>query len=454
MIERCHNCLHKIVSPTARPCRSCDLWGEEPTLWEPVTPLVDEAVAMKLGTTIHEYAERLALQAETIRKYQEREELSAKQALDQARMLSGKDMDIKHCENIIKSKADKINARDQTIIELKARNATQYDTIGAQDEQLAHQDKAIVRQIENLRQHETRALRDRQAIKNLNTQIDTACKCIGEQRVKNEELEAQLQLAGEHSEQQKSIIAAKVGNINTLQELIEKIKSRRPKNFIPPVYPGIDFSARAENEIEELRVEVADYKKLNQDKVAIIDEQQETVSNQRDKIQAQGIKLHKAKNEIFGLKRRIEDHWLFCNKTDPNKPTVFPEIKVDTEETYAQWTERASGMLKDVLEDLGVKRTESILQEAERLTGGDRQGDYGSPKKAWGQVTEVWTALLRSKLLPGTSITAAEGSLMMAALKICRELNKPKRDNRVDIAGYANVNEMIEADEASEEDKS
>jgi len=33
--------------------------------------------------------------------------------------------------------------------------------------------------------------------------------------------------------------------------------------------------------------------------------------------------------------------------------------------------------------------------------------------------------------------------LMMGGVKISREVNKPKRDNRVDLAGYSEVTELI-----------
>ncbi len=92
--------------------------------------------------------------------------------------------------------------------------------------------------------------------------------------------------------------------------------------------------------------------------------------------------------------------------------------------------------------------TESILEEAQRLTGGDRQKDYGPPLDDWSRTAELWTTLLRHKLKPGASITWDDGMRLMIAMKLSRDVHSMSRDNMVDTAGYARCRQ--EAAEESE----
>lgn len=76
---------------------------------------------------------------------------------------------------------------------------------------------------------------------------------------------------------------------------------------------------------------------------------------------------------------------------------------------------------------------ETILQEAQRLVYGDRQATYGHPADDYGRTAQMWSAIL------GVEVTAKLAALCMCAVKISREVNAPKRDNLVDLAGYAGV---------------
>lgn len=74
---------------------------------------------------------------------------------------------------------------------------------------------------------------------------------------------------------------------------------------------------------------------------------------------------------------------------------------------------------------------ETVLREAERLVYGDRDGDYGHPLDDWNRTAAMWSAIL------GHEVTAELALMCMIAVKLSRECNRPKRDNRTDIAGYA-----------------
>jgi hypothetical protein len=78
-----------------------------------------------------------------------------------------------------------------------------------------------------------------------------------------------------------------------------------------------------------------------------------------------------------------------------------------------------------------------VLTEAKGLIEGDRNKSYGSPTQNFSNTAEVWTALLRHKLKDGEVITATEVGTLMVGLKLARTVAQPKRDNFVDMAGYA-----------------
>lgn len=80
---------------------------------------------------------------------------------------------------------------------------------------------------------------------------------------------------------------------------------------------------------------------------------------------------------------------------------------------------------------------ESVLEEAQRLTHGDRTAAYGHPYDDYSRTAALWSILLGAKLTK--PITAHEAALCMIAVKLSREVHLPKRDNMVDAAGYSHV---------------
>lgn len=82
--------------------------------------------------------------------------------------------------------------------------------------------------------------------------------------------------------------------------------------------------------------------------------------------------------------------------------------------------------------------SETILEEAQRLVHGDRQEDYGHPLHDFRRTAQIWSAIL------GMDVTPQQVGLCMVGVKLSRQVNKPKRDNLTDAAGYCETVHMIE----------
>lgn len=99
--------------------------------------------------------------------------------------------------------------------------------------------------------------------------------------------------------------------------------------------------------------------------------------------------------------------------------------------TIAKWKDEGAGG-----ED---GASETILQEAQRLVHGDRGADYGHPIEDFTRTGRIWGAVLGLD----RDVTPNEVALCMVGVKMSREVNAPKRDNRVDGAGYMETLDMV-----------
>ena len=95
------------------------------------------------------------------------------------------------------------------------------------------------------------------------------------------------------------------------------------------------------------------------------------------------------------------------------------------EKALAEWKEI------DVLFENELNTPENILQEAMRLVCGDRQATYGPPNQDFERTAKMWSAI------KGVEFTPSEVAQFMICIKLSRQTHQKKRDNWVDIAGYA-----------------
>ncbi len=88
----------------------------------------------------------------------------------------------------------------------------------------------------------------------------------------------------------------------------------------------------------------------------------------------------------------------------------------------------------------------TILDDAARLTSQERNEDYGPPEKDFKCVTEMFNIYIRHKYemrrlasepVQIKLLSSEDHAIYMILTKISRHAYKPKRDNCVDIAGYA-----------------
>jgi hypothetical protein len=81
----------------------------------------------------------------------------------------------------------------------------------------------------------------------------------------------------------------------------------------------------------------------------------------------------------------------------------------------------------------------SICEIADNLVSSDRQSTYGHPYDNFKDIGRVWGMILN---LP--DIAPEKVGLMMAGVKIAREKFLPKRDNLIDLCGYAKTVDLIQ----------
>jgi len=84
------------------------------------------------------------------------------------------------------------------------------------------------------------------------------------------------------------------------------------------------------------------------------------------------------------------------------------------------------------------QKKQTILLEAQDAVYKARQADYGTVTNNFTTIARLWEVVLGSKVTP------EQVGLCMVQVKIARQMFKPKRDNLVDIAGYAATIEKME----------
>lgn len=98
---------------------------------------------------------------------------------------------------------------------------------------------------------------------------------------------------------------------------------------------------------------------------------------------------------------------------------------------HEECTRRGIDIIYDGLAKTKTNR-EQLLDEAKAIVCGDRDQQYGTPEDNFEIIAKLWSAYLEG------SVTPFDVAMMMVLFKVAREATgQNKRDNLIDIAGYA-----------------
>ena len=88
----------------------------------------------------------------------------------------------------------------------------------------------------------------------------------------------------------------------------------------------------------------------------------------------------------------------------------------------------------DVIFEEIKTENKSILSEAEEIVNGNRQSDYGEAANNFHRIANVVNSMY-----PQLNINAQQCCAVLMAVKLIREGFRHKRDNLVDLCGYAHI---------------
>lgn len=94
--------------------------------------------------------------------------------------------------------------------------------------------------------------------------------------------------------------------------------------------------------------------------------------------------------------------------------------------------------------DQKLLTVDSVLTEAAEIRAGVRAADYGDAVENFKVISDI------ASLLTGIRITAEECCIVHIATKLARERHKHKRDNLVDLCGYADILHIIKESKTDE----
>ena len=87
----------------------------------------------------------------------------------------------------------------------------------------------------------------------------------------------------------------------------------------------------------------------------------------------------------------------------------------------------------------------SILSEAEEIVNGNRHSDYGDARESFSRIATIASVMVGKELSP------EDCCAVMMAVKLVRESFAHKRDNLVDLCGYAHIMNELNENESEKE---
>ena len=100
--------------------------------------------------------------------------------------------------------------------------------------------------------------------------------------------------------------------------------------------------------------------------------------------------------------------------------------------SYIRRRDKLRVAFKEV-KDMDEENNKSILSEAEEIVNGSRQSDYGDARESFSSVATI------ASVMTGKELDPEDCCAVLMAVKLVRESFKHKRDNLVDLCGYAYI---------------
>lgn len=85
------------------------------------------------------------------------------------------------------------------------------------------------------------------------------------------------------------------------------------------------------------------------------------------------------------------------------------------------------------VKDMDEENNKSILSEAEEIVNGSRHSDYGDARESFSRVATI------ASVMTGKELAPEDCCAVLMAVKLVRESFNHKRDNLVDLCGYAEL---------------
>lgn len=121
-----------------------------------------------------------------------------------------------------------------------------------------------------------------------------------------------------------------------------------------------------------------------------------------------------------------------------NKTTEHNHHNKETEKTTEDTVNNETyhyGNLEEVKSELRGK----ILDTTKTVINGKRNDSYGNPENSFTAIADIWNWWINNKYISRNLpvvLTQEDSTMMMALMKIAREVNQHKKDNLVDLCGY------------------
>lgn len=149
--------------------------------------------------------------------------------------------------------------------------------------------------------------------------------------------------------------------------------------------------------------------------------------------------FRKAKHKPCDMPDEMTFNGVKCHRLSDDEQHRDGDISVDGSQTHRfgiVWYRPVESHETPVGETQGKKvvtgeTQPTILEEAAKCVTGPRRRDYGTPEENFGLIASLWSVQIKHEVTP------MQVAMCLILLKVARQSNSPKRDNLVDIAGYA-----------------